>query len=229
MIQNKKILALIPARGGSKGVPGKNILVVQDKPLIAWTIEEAKKSKYIDRVVLSSEDEEIIKVADQWGCDIPFVRPANLAKDDTPGIDPVLHALDHLPDYDYVIMLQPTSPLRSVEDIDNAIEYCFSKNALCCVSVCRTSENPYWMYKVIDGNLRPIVNDNETMYLRRQDLPPTFILNGAIYIANCNWLKESKSFLTDKTVAYIMDSARSLDIDNEIDFVLLEYYLGLRC
>ncbi|WP_419875566.1 cytidylyltransferase domain-containing protein [Candidatus Pristimantibacillus sp. PTI5] len=228
MIHNKKILALIPARGGSKGIPRKNIRVVQDKPLIAWTIDEARKSKYIDRVVLSSEDEEIIKVAAEWGCDIPFVRPLHLAEDDTPGIDPVLHAMDQLPEYDFVVLLQPTSPLRSVEDIDGAIEYCFSKKALCCVSVCESSETPYWMYKVIDGNLQPLISNNEIKYVRRQDLPPIYILNGAIYIADCNWLKESKSFLADESIAYVMDSTRSLDIDNEIDFVLLEHYLSLR-
>lgn len=227
MILNNKILALIPARGGSKGVPRKNVRIVQNKPLIAWTIEEAKKSKYIDKVILSSDDEEIMKVAAKWGCEVPFVRPAHLAEDQTPGIDPVLHAIDILPEYDYVILLQPTSPLRTVDDIDQAIEFCFSKNALACISVCETTESPHWMYRVMDDHLKPIINDNGTKYARRQDLPPTYIINGAIYIAECTWLKESKSFLTDDTVAYVMDSTRSLDIDNEVDLIVFEHYLNL--
>nr|HPK54819.1 acylneuraminate cytidylyltransferase family protein [Smithellaceae bacterium] len=117
MIQGKTVLAIIPARGGSKGIPRKNITNLAGKPLIAWTIEEAKKSKYIDRLILSSEDNEIIQVAKEWGCEVPFIRPRELAEDDTLGIEPVLHALNTIKKkYDYVVLLQPTSPLRSVDD-----------------------------------------------------------------------------------------------------------------
>ncbi|MEH2097772.1 acylneuraminate cytidylyltransferase family protein, partial [Nostoc sp.] len=121
MIHGKKVLAIIPARGGSKAVPRKNIREIGGKPLIAWTIEEAKKSQYIDRLILSSEDDEIISIAQKWGCEIAFKRPVELAQDDTPGIAPVLHALNQLPIYDYVVLLQPTSPLRQVIDIDGCI------------------------------------------------------------------------------------------------------------
>lgn len=123
-----KILAIIPARGGSKGVPRKNIRDLAGKPLIAWTIEEAKKSKYITRLILSSEDEEIIEAAKKYGCEVPFVRPIELAQDNTPGIEPVLHAIEKCPGYDYVLLLQPTSPLRTVEDIDGCIEFLLNKN-----------------------------------------------------------------------------------------------------
>jgi CMP-N,N'-diacetyllegionaminic acid synthase len=119
MFEGKTILAIVPARGGSKGVPRKNIRLLAGKPLIAWTIDEAKKSRYIDRLILSSEDDEIIEVAREFGCEIPFKRPDELAQDDTPGIESVIHAINTLEEkYDFVVLLQPTSPLRTVEDID---------------------------------------------------------------------------------------------------------------
>lgn len=123
-------LAIIPARGGSKGVPRKNIRNLAGKPLIAWTIEEAKKSKYINRVILSSDDNEIIEIAKNYNCEVPFVRPKNIAEDNTPGIDPVLHAIKQCPGYDYVVLLQPTSPLRTVEDIDGCIRYMLNKKRI---------------------------------------------------------------------------------------------------
>jgi CMP-N,N'-diacetyllegionaminic acid synthase len=127
MIGERKVLGLIPARGGSKGVARKNIREVRGKPLIAWTIEEARRSIYLDRLVLSSEDTEIMEIARSFGCEVPFRRPEELAADDTPGIDPVLHALRELPGFDYVALLQPTSPLRTAEDIDGCIERCVAK------------------------------------------------------------------------------------------------------
>jgi len=128
MINNKTILTIIPARGGSKGVKRKNVRNLAGKPLIAWTIEAAKNSKYLDRVVLSSEDKEIIKIAKEYGCEVPFVRSKELAKDDTPGIDVVLHALNMIRErYNYVVLLQPTSPLRTECHIDECIELCVKK------------------------------------------------------------------------------------------------------
>jgi CMP-N,N'-diacetyllegionaminic acid synthase len=114
MINGKTILGIIPARGGSKGIPRKNLIIFGGKPLMAWTIEAGLQSHYIDRLILSSEDEEIIAVAREWGCEVPFIRPAELSRDDTPGIEPVIHAIKTLKtSYDYIILLQPTSPLRS--------------------------------------------------------------------------------------------------------------------
>src|SRR4051794_29098155 len=115
MIASRKVLGLITARGGSKGLPRKNILLLAGKPLIAWSIAAGKASRFIDRVVLSSEDAEIIEVAKAHGCDVPFVRPSELSRDETPSLDPVLHALDQLPDFDWLVLLQPTSPLRTAE------------------------------------------------------------------------------------------------------------------
>jgi len=184
VINGKSVLAIIPARGGSKGVPRKNIRLLAGKPLIAWTIGEAKKSKYIDRLILSSEDEEIIQVAREWGCEAPFVRPKELAQDDTPGIEPVLHAIDILNDkYDYVVLLQATSPLRTANDIDGCIETCTFSNKQPCVSVTEVSEHPYWMYTINSSNhLDQFVKQRNEIY-RRQELPKVYILNGAVYVA----------------------------------------------
>jgi CMP-N,N'-diacetyllegionaminic acid synthase len=147
MINGKTILGIIPARGGSKGIPRKNLIIFGGKPLMAWTIEAGLQSHYIDRLILSSEDEEIIAVAREWGCEVPFIRPAELSRDDTPGIEPVIHAIKTLKtSYDYIILLQPTSPLRSAEDIDDCINYCIQAKAVSCVSVTVAQPSPYWMY-----------------------------------------------------------------------------------
>lgn len=222
MIQGKSILAIIPARGGSKGIPRKNICMLAGKPLIAWTIEEAKKSKYIDRLILSSENEEIIKVAMAWGCEVPFIRPIELAKDDTPGIEPVLHAITMLPGYDYVVLLQPTSPLRLVDDIDGCIETCLFSNVPSCVSVTEVNQHPYLMYVINKtGSMSPFL-DQKIETFRRQDLPLVYILNGAVYVADSVLLGKSRSLLTPFTKAYIMPKARSLDIDDAIDLAVCE-------
>ena len=231
MIDDKKILAIIPARGGSKGVLRKNIRTVAGKPLIAWTIEEAKKSSYIDKLILSSEDEEIICVAKQYDCDVPFIRPQDLARDDTPGIDPVLHAIDFLSGYDYVVLLQPTSPLRSVKDIDTCIEQCISNKVHSCVSIVEPDMSPYWMYILNDQKKMIRLLDTGRDIQRRQDLPQIFGLNGAVYVAECNWLRKSRSFTGEDTIGYLMPQERSIDIDSELDLlfvqtILMEGYYG---
>lgn len=224
MFDGKTILAIIPARGGSKGVPYKNIRNLAGKPLIAWTIEEAKKSKYIDRLILSSEDEQIIKVAKEWGCEVPFVRPAELAQDDTPGIEPVLHAIRTLKeDYDYIVLLQPTSPMRTAEDIDGCIEQCILQSAPACVSVCEVEQSPYWMYHINEKMRMIQLIDIPHTIVRRQDLPPVYVLNGAIYIAKKKFLMNNKTFVTDETLAYPMPTERSMDVDNESDFDYCEW------
>ena len=226
MIAGKTVLGIIPARGGSKGVPRKNIRLLAGKPLIAWTIDEAKKSKYIDRLILSSEDEEIIKVAREYGCEIPFKRPVEFAQDNTPGIEPVIHTIKKLePNYDYVVVLQPTSPLRTVEDIDGCIEKCIGSGALSCVSVCEAEQSPYWMYKLNDNmKLKPFVQHNENIY-RRQDLPRVYVLNGAVYVAKPQFIADNRSFLTSATIAYLMPRERSIDIDLELDFAFCEFLM----
>ncbi|HJF34255.1 MAG TPA: acylneuraminate cytidylyltransferase family protein [Sporosarcina psychrophila] len=225
MINGKKVLAIIPARGGSKGIVRKNVRQLAGKPLIAWTIEEAKKSKYIDRLIVSSEDEEIIGTAIACGCDVPFVRPDELALDSTPGIDPVLHALEEIQGYDYVVLLQPTSPLRLVEDIEGCIENLMETGSPACVSVTEPDSSPYWMYTVnAKGTMQPLIKQDE-LVTRRQDLPIVYGLNGAVYVAQTEWLQKSQSFLTKETTVFVMPKSRSYDIDTEEDFLWCEWML----
>lgn len=225
MIQGMSILAVIPARGGSKGVPGKNIRPAGGKPLIAWTIGAAQNSKYLDRTILSSDDPAIIDVARKLGCDAPFIREPGLAMDDTPGIEVVIDALNRCPGFDCVVLLQPTSPLRTGEDIDNAVERCIAMGAPACVSVCAAQESPYWMFTLdSDTRLNPLLPGNTIA--RRQDLPQVYSLNGAVYVARVEWLVRQRSFLTPETIAYEMPRERSLDIDTEADFVQLQLLAG---
>ncbi|MDP1393416.1 cytidylyltransferase domain-containing protein [Lysinibacillus capsici] len=216
-----RCLAVIPARGGSKGVPGKNIRLLAGKPLIAWTIEAAKRSKYITTTIVSTDDEEISTVAIEYGAEVPFIRPAHLAEDDTPGVAPILHALEQCPDYDYVVVLQPTSPLRTAEDIDGTIEKMFKNDGDFCVSVAEASQSPYWMYTLNkDDVMQPLIDS--PLVVRRQELPKAYILNGAVYVAKVEELKKTESFITSETVAYEMPEERSFDIDLEKDFLVCE-------
>lgn len=225
MIDHYSFLGIIPARGGSKAVPRKNLRNIAGKPLIAWTIEEAQKSKYIDRLIISSEDEEIISTAKSRGCEAPFVRPGKLAQDDTPGIEPVLHALKMLPGYDYIVLLQPTSPLRNVQDIDGCIEKCINLHANGCVTVTEPEKSPYWMYSLEnDDRLFPLL-DNENIITRRQELPKVYVLNGAVYVLKSDWLLKNKTFITTETVGYRMPKERSLDVDTELDLTIFELLL----
>ncbi len=224
MFDGKKILAVIPARGGSKGVSGKNIKMLGDKPLIGWTIEASKKSKYIDRLILSSEDDEIISVARQCGCEVPFVRPSDLAADDAPGIAPVLHAVEAIGEgYDYLVLLQPTSPFRQTEDIDGAIRRCIENKADSCVSVTESEKHPAWMFRLADtGYLIPFL-ENDELATHRQQLEPVYALNGAVYVVSIPaLLKQGKLVFPDSTVAYPMPPERSMDIDTRFDFKLCE-------
>lgn len=226
MINGSRVLGIIPARGGSKGVPGKNIRLAGGKPLIAWTIEAAHGSKLLDRAILSSDDADIIAVAQKHNCDIPFVREARLAEDSTPTIDVVLDALERCPGYEWVVLLQPTSPLRTAQDIDLAIQRCVALKAPSCASVSLAQESPYWMFTLKPDERLAALLAHETV-TRRQDLPHVYSLNGAIYVAQSEWLKRERKFLTSETVAYEMPVERALDIDTESDLCRLEFLLGV--
>ena len=217
-MQSNKVLALITARGGSKGLPRKNVLLAAGKPLIAWSIDAAITAECVERLVLSSDDDEIMDAARSAGCDVPFCRPAHLASDVATSIDVVLHALDQLPGYEYVVLLQPTSPLRTAADIDAAFELMIERGAPSCVSVCEVDQSPYWMYRAAAGNKLERILPEVDKVTRRQDLPPIYVLNGAIYIARIDWLRANSSFVGEETVAYLMPRERSLDIDTVQDF-----------
>ena len=216
---------MIPARGGSKGIFRKNIKDLCGKPLIAWTIEAAKEASSIERVIVSTEDDEIASIAMEFGAEVPFIRPREFALDETPGIEPVLHAISELPEYDEVLVLQPTSPLRTAEDIDGIVSYAHEQNASCVVSVCETQKHPQWMYK-LDESKRMVPLINEPFVALRQDLPPVYIFNGALYWARCGWLRETLSFLKAETYAYVMPVERSIDIDSDLDWKLVELLIN---
>ena len=231
MYKGKTILGLIPARGGSKGLPRKNIKPLLGKPLIAWTIEQSLASKYLDRVVVSTDDKEVAEISKKYGAEVPFMRPKELAEDNAKGIDVVLHTIDWLEEndqrkqYDLLMLLQPTSPLRKSEDIDKVIELLFLKKAKEIVSVCEVDHHPLWANTLPENGCMKNFIRKEIMNKNRQELPVYYRLNGAIYLAYCDYIREQKSFLGSETFAYIMPKERSIDIDDDIDFRLAKILL----
>ena len=230
MIQKKKILAIIPARGGSKRLPRKNILDLAGKPLIAWSIDAAKGSRYIDRVILSSDDVEIIEVAKRFGCDVPFTRPKELAEDTTRSIDVVTHALKSLEEvYDYVILLQPTSPLRTSEDIDAAIELCLEKEATSVIGVCEMEHSPLWSNTLDESMSMERFLDEKYNNSRSQDLPTYYRINGAFYMSKVESVLKEETFFVQKNIyASLMSQEHSVDIDTKLDFIVAKAILKER-
>ncbi len=227
------ILALVTARGGSKGLPGKNILPLAGRPLIGWTIEAARDSGRLDRIILSTDDPAIVEVARSHGAEAPFLRPTELARDDSPHIDAVLHALQWLDRHDgyrpdFVLLLQPTSPLRTSRDIGAAIAMAESGAADSVVGVTQTHDHPYLARRMSsDGLLFPFV-PCDIDYPRRQDLSPAYAVNGAIYLNRRERLLATRSFESGRAVGYEMPAERSLQIDTAWDFHLCDLVLRHR-
>lgn len=227
MIAGRSVLGLIAARGGSKGVPGKNVFMINGRPLIQWTIDAARQSRCIDRLILSSDEPAIIEVARNAGCEVPFRRDAALATDEANSIDVVIDALHRVPGYDIVVLLQPTSPLRIAADIDGAIELLVSSGAGASVTVREADEHPYWMFRLGgDGRLSRFAEPAGGMPLRRQGLPRAWSLNGAVYAADSAWFLKNRTFLSPATVGYPMPAERSLDIDSFEDIQQLQRIAG---
>ncbi|ABK60377.1 Acylneuraminate cytidylyltransferase [Clostridium novyi NT] len=228
LYKNKKILAIIPARGGSKGIPHKNIMKIGEKPLIAYSIEAAKESKYIDYILVSTDDTCIKEVSLRYGAKVPFLRPDEISTDRAKSIDVVLHGIDYLKEHNenfhYVILLQPTSPLRTSDDIDTAIESVIEANKDSLISVCECSENPILMRTIEKEKLKPVLEFNGDN-LRRQELPTFYVFNGAIYINKVDMLQNKKEFVDENTMPFIMDIKKSIDIDNMIDAKIAEMIL----
>jgi CMP-N,N'-diacetyllegionaminic acid synthase len=228
MIGDKRLLGIIPARGGSKRLPRKNVIELGGKPLIAWTLESALCSKYIDRIFVSTDNSEIAEIAKNYGVEVPFMRPAELASDHAQTIDTVLHVISELEKqketYDYVVLLQPTSPLRTVEDIENSIEMLEESKSDGIISVCEAEHPPLWCNTIPnDGSLSGFL-DESILNKRSQDLGKYFRLNGAIYICKTTKLIEEKAFfLQNNCKAFVMSQESSLDIDNQIDLDFAKY------
>ena len=218
-----KIFAIIPARGGSKGLIGKNIKPLNGKPLICHTIGGALKSKHLDRVFVSTDDLSIANISKNCGATI-IDRPAELAGDDSPTIDVILHAIDTLKytsNQDIVILLQPTSPLRNAADIDAALDTFMKTDCDSVISMCKVEHSPYWYFKYECNKFKPLFG-NKGLQMRRQELPDVYRPNGAIYITTIKNLYKNNGFYCDKIVPYIMPAERSVDIDEEIDFKFAE-------
>ncbi len=223
------MLAIIPARGGSKGLPGKNIKLLAGKPLIAYTIEAALKANHITEVIVSTEDPKIADIAQECGASIPFMRPIELANDTALSVDAYIYTLDKLEQdfskiHNEFVVLQPTSPLRKSEDIDQAIEMFYNKDADSIISYTEEQHSIFWhKYLEEDGRLSPIFKDEKLG--NRQELKKTYYPNGAIYVFKSSLIK-SKKYYTDKTFAYIMDRQNSIDIDTIEDFDHAEYLMS---
>lgn len=218
------LLALIPARGGSKGIPRKNIRPFCGKPLLQWTIDAALAAPSVDRVVVTTDDPEIAEIALAGGAEVPFLRPPELASDTAPGIAPVLHVLQQLPDVSDLLLLQPTSPLRRVEDIEAIVALRRQAGNDAIVSVSSSSKHPAWMFSLSkDRVLQPLIDKSDVAC--RQQLPPAYALNGALYLASRTFLEREKSFFGVQTLGYVMSPEHSVDIDTPLDWQWGEFLM----
>lgn len=234
MINSKRVLALIPARSGSKGIPGKNKKLINNIPLLAYPIIAAKKSKYIDKIIFSSDDQDMCNIALNYGAEAPFTRPLELASDESVRADVILHALNYVKDnfednYDILIFLEPTSPLTNEKDIDRALEFFFSHKCESLVSIMESpTHHPEYAVKldphskIIKPFLKKSFND---LTMNRQNLKPVFFFDGSLYISSILTFYEFQEFYHEKTKGIIFDSSKSLEIDEPIDFKLAELIL----
>jgi N-acylneuraminate cytidylyltransferase/CMP-N,N'-diacetyllegionaminic acid synthase len=228
MFKGRTIIGLIPARGGSKRLPGKNILDLCGRPLVAHTISEAGKSRYLDGIIVSTDDSAISAVAKRYGASVPFIRPARLASDRAKTADVALHALERLEESaracDIVAVLQPTSPLRRSSDIDAAIELLFRKRASAVVSVTWAGGQSLWPAVTRNGLIKKAPGAGAAGASRKG----YYRLNGALYVIYADALKKTSGFYPDKTYAYVMPKERSVDIDDITDFKLAEFLIKRR-
>jgi CMP-N,N'-diacetyllegionaminic acid synthase len=223
-LSSSRCLAIIPARSGSKGLPRKNILPLGGKPLIAHTIEAARTARSIQRIIVSTESAEIAQVAVQCGAEVPFIRPPELARDETPTLPVLQHVLGEIVTLEgrgpeIIVLLQPTSPLRRAEDIDRAVTMLEETGADSIVSLCAVEHHPAWMRRIECGRVLPFL-ENTPECTRRQDLPPVYRLNGAIYVTRSRVLLQENVILGRDTRALIMDAESSVDIDTPLDLKL---------
>jgi CMP-N-acetylneuraminic acid synthetase len=224
MYKDKTILAIIPARGGSKGLPRKNIKSLLGKPLIGWTIEQALNSKYIDSLIVSTEDEEIAGISKKFDAEV-LHRPKELAQDDTPTISVIEHVIDKLPQkFDIILLLEATSPIRKKDDIDNAITK-FIDNYEIFDSFITIGEipleNPIYAQKIEGDFVRPFMG-NYVKITRRQDYPKVYFPYGGIYLAKADYLLKSKTFYGDKTGYLLLERYQCYEIDDIYHFISVE-------
>ncbi|NJL93831.1 MAG: acylneuraminate cytidylyltransferase family protein [Anaerolineae bacterium] len=225
-----RVLGVIPARGGSKGVPRKNIAVVAGKPLLAYSILAAQHSRGLAEVIVSTDDAEIAEVARAWGAAVPFLRPAALATDSASSVEVALHALAFMEKaqaqpYEALLLLQPTTPLRRAEDIDAALHLLASSGAEAVISVMEAgAAHPLYIYTLNEARLQPFLPDTGRV-TRRQDFPPLYLRNGAIYAVRRSVLVEQRTFFPQDICPYLMPPERSVNIDRPLDLELAAFFL----
>jgi len=226
MYNGKTFLAIIPARGGSKRLPNKNILLLSGKPMLLWTVESAMQSKYLDEIILSTDSDDIIKVVENYKIKT-IKRPIELASDTAKTVDVVKHIIENIDKkYDFIVLLQPTSPLRTSNHIDEAIEQLIKLNADAIISVTEVDHSPLWCNILPESLSMENFISEDIKHKRSQDFPKFYRLNGAIYICKTKKLIEENTFFLKKNIyAYIMDKKSSIDIDEELDFKLAEIIL----
>lgn len=224
MSDKAKVLGLIPARGDSKGVPRKNIKLLCGKPLLEYTAESALASRSLSRVILSTDDEEVAKVGLRCGLEVPFLRPAELAADDTPMLPVVQHAVRWMEQlgesFDAICLLQPTNPLRRAKDIDGCIELLMQSEADAVVTVLPVPAeyNPHWVYFEDDGGGLYLSTGDGSPIGRRQDLPPAFHREGSVYVTRRDVVMEGNSLYGERLIGYRLESAASVNIDTTEDW-----------
>ena len=217
-------IALIPARGGSKGIIRKNIKLFNSKPLIYWSIKAAFESDFVDRVIVSTEDDEIADIARSFSAEVPFKRPKKFAEDHSSGMEPVLHALENLTNVKNILLLQPTSPLRRTSDIDGIFKFRSSLNAESAVSLSISKKNIN-LYFEMDSNKRIYPYSSDLKILPRQEYGQSYNLNGALYLSTQESIMDNKSFISSDTVGYIMPEEYSIDIDTPLDWDIGEFLM----
>lgn len=235
MYKNKAILCIIPARGGSKGLPGKNIMEIAGKPLIGWTIEQALACKYIDTVIVSTDDDEIAEISKSFGAEVPFKRPEELARDGSPTMDTVFHAIDYFENnarfFDILVLLEPTSPLRKRNDLDDAIESLVDSeaNADSIVSVGEVHlENPHITKMIVNGYVTPLIESKTEAIFQRQQLPKIYFPYGVIYAGKVSELKEEKTFYQKRTIPYFIERWQNYEIDDIFDSICVEAIINYK-
>ena len=227
-----RILALIAARGGSKRLPGKNIRILDGKPLIVWSIDVARDAAEICDILVSTDDPKIAAVCTEAGALVPWLRPADLATDSAKSVDVALHALDWYErergKVDGLLLLQPTSPFRSHETVLKGIELYSANPGYAVIGVSPAESHPMWCFRIQEGSMQPFF-EHEGMHLRSQDLPPAYAVNGAFYLIAPNDLRESNFFCSGRMVPLVINEpAESIDIDTELDWLIAEALLNLR-
>lgn len=234
MIGASKVLALIPARAGSKGLPGKNIRPLHGKPLLAWPIAAAKASRYVDKVVVSTDSAEFADIALEHGAEVPTLRPPEFAADASPSSAAVIHMLDHLAAqgevFDYLLLLEPTSPLTEGRDIDAAMETLHTKrqdgDALVSVSELVTTHPAFAVKLDEHGRIEPYAAVDFTRLPRRQDINALYALDGSLYISAVDRYRETLSFCHDRTLSHVMPAYKAHEVDSLIDFICIEAILS---